>query len=91
VGDVYTISEEKNTGTTYYFLRIAGIGGDSVIAFHSNLEYGGFVSNLTDDDYFVKDDTVVFSRKELREMLEKDEIYSVKRGYGKGSGFNRIK
>jgi hypothetical protein len=91
VGDVYTITEEKNTGTTYSFLRIAAIRGDSVFALNSNLEYGGFVSNLADDDYFVKDDTVIYKRKELREMLEKDEIYSVKRHYGDGGGFNRIR
>jgi len=30
-------------------------------------------------------------KKELREMLEKDEIYSVKRNYGDRSDFNRIK
>ena len=59
------------------------------MAFHSNLDYGGFVSNLADDDYFVKDDTVVFRRKQLKKMLEKDEIYSVKRSYG--AGFNRMK
>lgn len=79
VGDVYTITEEKNTGTTYSFLRLAEIRGDTVMAFHSNLEYSGFVSSLAEDDYFVKDDTVIFKRKELREMLEKGEIYSVKR------------
>ena len=58
VADVYTISEEKNIGTSYYF---------------------------------VKADTLVFRRKDLREMLEKDEIYSVKRNYGDGGGFNRIR
>src|SRR5580692_11401756 len=91
VGDVYTISEEKNDGPNYSFLRVAAIRGDSVLTLHSNLQYGGFVSNLADDDYFVKDDTVVYKRKELREMLEKDEIYSVKRDHGDGGGFNRIK
>ncbi|HEX9513183.1 MAG TPA: zinc-ribbon domain-containing protein [Puia sp.] len=91
VGDIYTISEEKNTGTTYYYLRIASIRGDSVMVLHSNLEYGGFVSNLADNDYFVKDDTVVYRRKELKQMLERDEIYSVKRNYGDGGGFNRIR
>lgn len=91
VGDVYTISEEKNNETTYSFLKITGIRGDSVMVFHSNLEYSGFVSSLADDDYFVKEDTVVFRRKKLREMLENDEIYAVKRNYGNGGGFNRIR
>jgi len=91
IGDVYTITEDKNSGTTYSFLRIIGTSQDSVIALHNNLDYGGFVSSLADDDYFVKDDTVVFRRKELRDMLEKDEIYSVKRNYGDRPDFNRIK
>ncbi|HWK07928.1 MAG TPA: zinc-ribbon domain-containing protein [Puia sp.] len=77
--DVYTISKEENYGTTYYFLKIAAMRGDSVMMLHSHLEYGGFVSNLAYDDYFVKDDTAVYSRKELRQMLERGEIYSVKR------------
>lgn len=79
VGDVYTITEQKNTGTTYYFEKIVGISGDTVLALHSNLEYGGFVSDLSDNDYFVKDDTVVLGKKKLKEMLEQDEIYSIKR------------
>lgn len=91
IGDVYTISEEKNTGTSYSFLRVAGIQGDSVFAIHSNLEYGGFVSGLADDDYFVKYDTVIYRRKELSGMQEKGEIYMVKRDYGDGGGFNRIR
>ena len=85
IGDVYTIKEDKNTGTTYSFLKITGINGDSITALHNNLDYGGFVSGLADDDYFVKDDTVRFRRKELTKMLEQDEIYSVKRDDGDGS------
>jgi hypothetical protein len=60
-------------------LRITGIKGDSVRAFHSNLEYNYFVNNLPGDDYFVKDDTLVYRRKQLKDMLEKGEIYMVKR------------
>jgi hypothetical protein len=91
VGDVYTISEENNTGTTYYFLRVMAVNRDSVIAFHSNLDYDGFVSSLADDDYFVKNDTVVMAKKELGKMLERDEIYSVKRDYRESGGFNRVR
>jgi hypothetical protein len=43
------------------------------------------------DDYFVKDDTVVYSRKELNGMLETGEINMVRRDYGDGGGFNRIR
>ncbi|MHA4808066.1 zinc ribbon domain-containing protein [Flavitalea flava] len=91
IGDVYTLTEEIKNGTTYSFMRISGIEGDSVMTLHSNLEYSGFVSHLAEDDYFVKDDTVVHSRKELKNMLENDEIYSVQRNYEEGDGFNRVK
>lgn len=91
VGDVYTITEEIKNGTNYSFLRIAGIKGDSVMTLHSDLQYSGFVSHLAEDDYFVKEDTVVYRRKELKEMLEKDEIYSIDRNYGDGGSFNRIR
>ncbi len=90
VGDVYTISEEANTGKTYYFLRLAAITGDTVMAIHSNLEYNYFVNYMGADDYFVKDDTTVYKRKQLNEMLENGEIYMVRRNYGDG-GFNRVK
>src|ERR1700682_1964113 len=46
IGDVYTIKQEKNNETTYYFLKITGIIGDSVVAFHNNLDYGDFVNRL---------------------------------------------
>src|ERR1700733_8028801 len=88
VGDVYTISEDRNNETIYSFLRIAGIRGDTVMAFHSNLEYNYFVNSLAGDDYFVKGDTTVFVRKQLKEMLERGEIYMVRRNYGDGGGFN---
>ncbi len=91
VADVYIIKKGESDEATYTFLRIVKISGDSIMVFHNDLEYGGFVSKLTDDDYFVKDDTLVLSKSELIEMLDRDEIYSVKRGYGNGGGFNRIR
>jgi|SRR5450432_122341 len=90
IGDVYTVRDGKNK-ETYSFLRITAVNGDTVLALHNTLDYGDFVSGLTKDDYFVKDDTMVFRRKELKGMLDNGEIYSVERGYGDGSDFNRIK
>jgi hypothetical protein len=89
-GDVYTIRQEKNDETTYYFLRIIQAKGDSILAIHNDLYYGGFVSRLAKDDYFVKDDTVTYKKKKLIEMLETDEIYSVSRNYAEDASFNRI-
>jgi hypothetical protein len=91
VGDVYTISESRNDGTAYYFLRVAEIKGDTVMAIHSSLEYNYFVNYMVGDDHFVKDDTSLYVRKHLKDMLENGEIYMVRRKYGKGSGFNEIR
>ncbi len=91
MGDVYTIKQKKNDETSYYFLKIAGIAGDSVLAIHNHFDYGDFVNSLSGDDYFVKDDTLLFKRKNLANMLERDEIFSVSRDYSDGDGFNRIR
>ena len=91
VGDVYTISEHGNNGTTYYFLRLAEIKGDTIMAIHSSLEYNYFVITMEGDDHFVKDDTSLYARKELKGMLENGEIYMVRRNYSNGSGFNQIR
>jgi len=91
VGDVYTVSEHRTDGTTYYFLRLAEIKGDTVMVIHSSLEYNYFVNTMNGDDHFVKDDTSLYVKKELKRMLENGEIYMVRRNYGKGSGFNRIR
>ena len=91
IGDVYTIREEGNLGSTYYFLRIAGTSLDSVKALQNNIEYGGFVSNLAGDDYFVKDDTLSFGRTELKQMLENGVIYSIARYHGDPGDFKRTK
>jgi len=91
VGDVYTVSERGTIGMTYYFLRLAEVKGDTVAAIHSSLEYNYFVNTMTGEDHFVKDDTSLYAKKELMRMLENGEIYMVRRGYGKGSGFNKIR
>lgn len=91
MGDVYTIKQKKNDVTSYYFLKIAGIAGDSVLAIHNHFDYGDFVNSLSGDDYFVKDDTLIYKRKKLTDMLESEEIFSVSRDYSEGDGFNRTR
>ena len=91
VGDVYTMRKDENTLTTYYFLKIAGIHGDTVIVYHNNLEYCRFISKLNEDDCFVKDDEIFFLKSDLKQMLIKMEINAVDRNYGEYEGFNRIK
>ena len=90
IGDVFTIKQTKNSGTSYYFLKIIEVSRDSVRVFHNNFDYGDFVTRMDKDDYFVKDDTVIFKRNKLQRMLNNDEIFDASRKYGKGSGFDRI-
>jgi zinc-ribbon family len=91
VGDVYRIRKDENNSTSYYFLRVKQIIDDTILAYHNNLVYDGFITKLNDDDFFVKEEELVFTKKELSEMLDKDEINSVERNYGSDEGFNRIK
>ena len=90
-GDVYKIRKDENNSTTYYFLRLVRINADTVVAYHNNLEYHGFVSRLNDDDYFVKDEELFFTKSELKQMLDKAEIISVDRDYGNYEGFARTR
>lgn len=91
VGDVYRISKDENNSTSYYFLRVSQINGDTVFAYHNNLVYGGFITKLNDDDFFVKTDELIFTKNGLKEMLDRAEINSVERNYGDSEGFNRIR
>lgn len=91
LGDVYRIREEKNKSAEYYFLRISKIKDDSVFTYHSNLVYNGFVHKLDDEDFFAKEEELVFTRSELKKMLDNDVIEAVERDYNDSRGFNRIK
>ena len=91
MGDVYRIRKDENNTTTYYFLRLASIRGDTLVAYHSHLEYSKFVTRLNEDDFFVKDEEVYLLRAGLKQMLDDGEINSVERDYGNSRGFNRIR
>jgi hypothetical protein len=89
VGDVYRIRKDANDSTYYYFLRVARIQRDTVIVYPNILQYFGFITKLNDEDHFVTQE-FFYTKKELKELLEKGEINSVERGYGDYEGFNRI-
>lgn len=91
VGDVYLIRKDDKNSSSYYFLRVAEINGDTVLAYHNNLIYNGFVTKLNDDDFFDKGELLIFTRKELKGMLDLGEINSVERNYGTENGFNRVR
>ena len=52
VGDVYTIRKDEKDTTRYYFLRVANIHSDTIVAYHNSLEYSYFVSKLNYNDYY---------------------------------------
>jgi hypothetical protein len=78
-GDTYLIREKNDSATTYYFLRVTRIHGDTVFTNHSNLEYSRFVSGLDKEDFFVQDEVLFYSKAELKKMLEYGEINAVDR------------
>jgi len=91
VGDVYAIRRDKKETTGYFFLRLTQIKGDTVFAWHNNLVYNSYVSQFNGDDFFVSGEELVFTKKQLQEMLDKGEINDVTRGYRSEEGFDRIK
>ncbi|MGN6437602.1 MAG: zinc-ribbon domain-containing protein [Agriterribacter sp.] len=91
VGDVYLIRKDETGPTSYYFLRVKEIRKDTVRVYHNNLVYKSFVTNLNDEDFFDVREELSFTKKELKQMLDKDEITSVERDYGRSEGFNRLK
>lgn len=91
IGDVYIIREEENDKVSYYFLRVKIIKADTVSVYHSNLIYNSYTSTLNESDFFVKEETLFFTKKELKKMLADGEINAVERDYGDYEGFNRFK
>jgi hypothetical protein len=90
VGDVYLIRKDVNDSTYYYFLRVARIQRDTVIVYPNAFQYFSFVYKLNDEDYFVTQE-FFYTKKELKELLEKGEVNGVDRDYDDSYGFNRIK
>jgi hypothetical protein len=92
-GDVYLVNKDVDENKTidYYFLRVVETNGDTVFAYHNNLVYLQYVTQLNPDDYFVKDEKWYFTKAEIQKMYDEDEITSVEREYGISKGFDRIK
>ena len=90
VGDVYIVKRELPASTTWYFLRIAKIHGDTAATYHSNLEYNDFVSDFNGDDYFVSGEESDYPTALLKTMYQKGIIVTIFRDY-EDTGFGRIK
>jgi hypothetical protein len=91
VGDVYTMAGEDRNGTNYSFLKVIRAKGDSVVVLPNRYTYGGFVSDLGEDDYFDREDSSFIRKRDLISWVENGKIYSVSRYYGKSSNFNQVK
>lgn len=91
VGDVYKIRKEENGKTSYYFLRLTRVDGDTIMAYHNNLVYSRIVNKLNVDDYFDQSEELIFLKPQIKKMLDIGEINSVNRYYGGDDGFNRMR
>ncbi len=90
-GDVYLVKENRKEETGYYFLKVAELWEDSIIVYHSSFEYNHAVKELDKEDYFVLDEQLIFTKNQLQQMLDNNEISMVERDYGSNEGFDRMK
>lgn len=90
IGDVYLIRDDRKIPKKYYFFKITNTPNNSDIIeiIHSAYQYNTFVSKMNEKDYFVKDDTIQFTRDDLKQMLQDGFINSVERNYQKDSQFH---
>ena len=91
VGDVYLIKQDSGMIFPYFFLRVARVKGDSVIAYNNKVQYDESTSSFDNKDYFSLEDTMTFTIPQLKDMSQKGVINEVSRGYAEATGFNRIK
>lgn len=90
VGDVYLVKRALPEQTTWYFLRIAGIKGDTAVTFRSHLEYSDYVYKFNNEDYFVSGEESRYPMTLLKEMFQKGVIVTIFRDYD-DTGFARVK
>jgi len=90
INDVYLI-RSSDMFHSYSFYKIVGIQENLVQILHGKYEYLEYPGNFSDNDYFMKDDTLVFLKSKLEMMLDSAEINTVSRNYNEETGFNRVK
>lgn len=78
IGDIYKIRKKTEENTYYYFLRVTEVDKDFVKVNPNKFEYLRFVSTLSEDDSFVNEE-IIFTKTELKNLLESGEINSVDR------------
>ena len=90
VGDVYLVKRDLPLQSTWYFLRIVKIHGDTAVTNHSNLEYNTYVYKFNSDDYFVSGEESEYPTALLKTMFQKGVIVNIFRDY-EDTGFGRVK
>ena len=90
-GDVYLINSKDTGSSGYYFLRVSGMHGDTILVSHNNYVYSRYVSRFDDKDFFDTTLQIGFTKNTLKQMLDDGEINAVHREYGDYEGFNRVR
>jgi len=62
-----------------------------ILSFRYNLQYKQIPYKLNDEDYFAKDEELYYTKTELKNMYNNNEIWSVDRNYRDDEGFRRLK
>jgi hypothetical protein len=89
VNDVYLIqSKDQEDNTTYYFMKIKRLNGDTVEVIHNAYEYNRFISKLDTADYFDTSESYLFLKSELKAYLNESKISIIERDYEKKSRFS---
>lgn len=89
-GDVYTIETSSGARSSFHFLRLAALHGDTLVMYHNDRTYHKRPMKLDDGDYFLKDDELQYTKAQLQDMLRNGEIAAVDREYGDYEGFNQV-
>jgi hypothetical protein len=91
-GDVYLVHEKEGL-EGYSYLRVAAVKGDTIMVYRNHVRYvslDGAPDKFSDEDYFVEDHFILFTKATLKQMLSEDEITVAKRYYDNETGFNRV-
>lgn len=89
INDVYSIRTTANKFESFYFCKVIKVEKDSIQVLRNKYEYLYYQDNFSDEDYFMKDDTLTLSKIALKEMLDSSILKAVNRGYDESFGFNR--
>ncbi|MDD2983695.1 MAG: hypothetical protein PHQ74_09930 [Crocinitomicaceae bacterium] len=89
VNDVYLMNKkDEDDNSSYFFVKIKRISGDTVEVIHNAYEYSRFISKFDTADYFDKSERSLFLKSELKAYIHDRKITSIKRDYEKTSRFN---